>query len=289
MVAVDYTATVEGRPMADLSEKAKGLATGSDFWVIANEEYSFLPAFGPQLVGLKVGDAKDISVTFDGQSPIEELRGRTGVFAAKVKKIRARQRPAMDEALFKSLAVKDEAELRETFRALLKREAESQEHSRRRNQMIGSLLKSASLEVPESETSSESHRIVYEMVEENTRRGVPEQEIRDNIAKISESAKSAAQERLKLRYLLKRIAREEKIEVIDAEVAALMNAHAQRAGAPSVKEWMQRSHLKEKEVRDGLRQDLLTSKTIDFLLSHAKLSGDGAAEAAEATKEEAKA
>jgi hypothetical protein len=72
----------------------------------------------------------------------------------------------------------------------------------------------------------ESHRIVYEMVEENTRRGVPEQEIRDNIAKISESAKTAAKDRLKLRYLLKRIAREEKIEVTDAEVAALMNAHA---------------------------------------------------------------
>jgi hypothetical protein len=58
--------------------------------VIANEEYSFLPAFGPQLVGLKIGDAKDVSVAFDGQSPIEELRGKTAVFAATVKKIRAR-------------------------------------------------------------------------------------------------------------------------------------------------------------------------------------------------------
>ena len=282
MVAVDYTATVDGRPMAEVSEKAKGLAAGTDFWVIANEEYSFLPGFGTQLVGLKVGDAKEVTVAFDAQSPIEELRGKTGLFAVKVKKIRARQRPAMDEALFKSLAVKDEAELRDTFRNLLKREAESQEHSRRRGQLIQGLLKSAELDVPESEASSESHRIVYEMVEENTRRGVPEQEIRDNIAKISESAKSAAQDRLKLRYLLKRIAREEKIEVADAEVSALMNAHAQRAGAASVKEWMQRSRLKEKEVRGGLRDDLLTSKTIDFLLENAKLSGDGANEEAKA-------
>jgi trigger factor len=284
MVAVDYTATVDGRPMAEISEKAKSLAAGSDFWVIANEEYSFLPAFGPQLVGLQVGESKEISVAFDAQAPIEELRGKTGVFAATVKKIRTRQKPPLDEALFKSLAVKDEAELRETFRALLKREAESQENSRRRNQLIESLLKGAALEVPESEAHSESHRIVYEMVEENTRRGVPEQEIRDNIAKISESAKGAAQERLKLRYLLKRIAREEQIEVTEAEVAALMNAHALRAGAPSAKEWLQRSNLKEKEVRAGLRQDLLTSKTIDFLLANAKLSGEGAAAAAQEEK-----
>ena len=212
-------------------------------------------------------------------SPIEELKGKTGVFAAKVKKIRAKAKPAMSEELFKSLQVKDEAELRETFKGMLKGEATRHETSRRRNQLIEALLKSAAVEVPETAAAEESHRIVYEMVEENTRRGVPEQEIRENIGKISESAKAAANDRLKLKYLLKRIAREEKLEVTDAEVGSLMSAHAMRAGAKSAKEWLQRAKLKEKDVRDGLRQDLLTSKTIDLLLAHAKLSGEGAAEA----------
>ena len=278
MVAVDYTATVDGKPMAEVSEKAKGLAAGTDFWVIANEEYSFLPAFGPQLVGLKVGDAKDISVTFDGQSPIAELRGQTAVFAATVKKIRARTKPALNEELFKQLGVKDEADLRATFRNMLQGEADRQEMARRRNLLIESLMKNAVLDVPESEEHEESHRIVYEMVEENTRRGVPEQEIRDNIAKISESAKTAAKDRVKLRYLLKRIAREEKIEATDAEVTALLNAHAMRSGAKSAKEWLQKAKLKETEVRKGLRADLLTTKTIDALMGHAKLTGAGAGE-----------
>ncbi len=277
MVAVDYAATVDGKPMAEISEKAKGLAAGADFWVIANEEYSFLPAFGPQLVGMKIGDAKDVPVTFDNQSPIEELRGRTAVFAATVKKIRARTKPAMNEELFKSLGVKDEAELRATFKTMLQGEADRQEMSRRRNHLIDALMKNATLDVPESEEHEESHKIVYEMVEENTRRGVPEQEIRDNLAKISESAKTAAKDRVKLRYLLKRIAREEKIEVADAEVAAVMNQYAARSGAKSVKEWMQKAKLKEGEVRKGLRADLLTTKTIDALMGHAKLTGDGAA------------
>ena len=278
MVAVDYTATVDGKPMAEISDKAKGLAAGADFWVIANEEYSFLPAFGPQLVGLKIGDAKDVSVTFDGQSPIEELRGKTAVFASTVKKIRARTKPALNEELFKQLGAKDEADLRATFKNMLQGEADRQEMSRRRNLLIESLMKSAVLDVPESEEHDESHRIVYEMVEENTRRGVPEQEIRDNIGKISESAKKAAQDRLKLRYLLKRIAREEKIEVAEPEVAALLAQYAARSGAKSVKEWLQKAKLKEAEVRKGLRADLLTTKTIDALMGHAKLTGAGAAQ-----------
>lgn len=279
MVAVDYTATVDGKPMADLSDKAKSLAEGKDFWVIANEEYSFLPAFGPQLVGLKIGEAKDISVEFDDTAPIEELRGKTGVFASTVKNIRERVLPPMDEEFFKSVQVKDETELRETFRGLLKKEADGQETSRRRNQLIEALLKTVSFEVPESEVDSESQRIVYEMVQENTKRGIAEEEIRKNLSKISESAKTAAKDRLKLRYLLKRIAREEKLDTTDAEVTSLLNAHAMRSGAPSAKEWLKKANLKEKEVRSSLRQDLMTSKTIDVLMAAANLSGDGVTEA----------
>ncbi len=287
MVAVDYTATVDGKPMADVSDKAKSLATGSDFWVIANEQYSFLPAFGPQLVGMKIGDAKDISVEFDDTAPIEELRGKTGVFASTVKNVRERVLPPMDEDFFKSVQVKDEAELRETFRGLLQNEAEGQETSRRRNQLIESLIKAAKFDVPESETDSESQRIVYEMVQENTKRGIPEAEIRENLSKISESAKTSAKDRVKLRYLLKNIAHEEKIDATDAEVTSLIQAHAMRSGSPSVKEWMKKANLKEKEVRSSIRQDLITSKTIDLMLAAAELSGDGAAEEKPAKKKAA--
>jgi len=289
MVAVDYTATVDGKPMADLSEKAKSMATGTDFWVIANEEYSFLPAFGPQLVGLKIGDSKEISVEFNDQAPIEELRGKTGVFASTVKNIRERVLPPMDEAFFKSVQVKDEAELRETFSGLLKKEADGQEMSSRRDQLIGALLKAVSFDVAESEIESESQKIVYEMVQENTRRGIPETEIRENLAKISESAKTAAKDRLKIRYLLKRIAKEEKLSITDAEVSSLMNAHAMRSGSPTAKDWLKKANLKEKEVRSSLRGDLLTSKTIDFLMMAAKLTGSGAEEEkAESKKAEPK-
>ncbi len=287
MVAVDYTAAVDGQPMAEISEKAKSLAAGTDFWVIANEEYSFLPGFGPQLVGLNAGDAKAISVAFDAQAPIAELRGKTGVFQTTVKKIRAKTKAALDEEFFKSVGVKDEAELRETFKKMLLAEAERHEHARRRNQLIETLMKQANVDVPESEAHEESHRIVYEMVEENSRRGVPEQQIRDNLAKISESAQGAAKERLKLRYLLKRIAREEQIAVTDAEVTALLNAHAARSGAKSAKEWLQQAKLKEAEVRKGLRADLLTTKTIDALMGHVKWTGDGAGAAQKETEAKA--
>jgi len=61
-------------------------------------------------------------------------------------------------------------------------------------------------------------------------------------------------------------------------VAALLAQYAARSGAKSVKEWLQKAKLKEAEVRKGLRADLLTTKTIDALMGHAKLTGAGAAQ-----------
>lgn len=281
MVAVDYAATVDGKPMGEYSEKAKSLAEGKDFWVIANDEYSFLPGYGPQLAGMKVGDKKDVEVAFGDEFPIEELRGKKAVFATEAKKLRARAKPAMDEAFFKSMGVKDEAELRATFRGMLEREAETRERGRRRDQLLDALLKAAEVEVPETEVKAESNRIVYDMVDDNVRRGVSEEQIRENIGKITESAQAAAKDRVKLRHLLKRIAREEKIGATDAEVSGLMASHAMRAGHRTAKDWIRAGKLKERELRAGLKQDLLTSKTVDFLLANAKLTGEGAGAAQE--------
>ena len=192
----------------------------------------------------------------------------------------------MNAELFEMMKVKDEPELRESFQGMLEREAQSQEDARRRDQVLGAVMKATTIEVPESETRRESNSMVYEMVQENMRRGVSEKEIRDNISKITESAQAAAQGRVKLRYLLERIAREEKITVADAEVSGLMAAQAMRSGHRTAKAWLQATKLKEKDVRSSLKQDLMTSKTIDFLLANAKLTGEGAK--APAQKEEAK-
>ena len=276
MVAVDYTATVDGRPMAEFSEKAKSLAVASDFWVIANDEYSFLPGFGPQLVGMKLGETKDVGVTFDEQSPIEDLRGKTATFSATAKKIRARAKAPIDESLFTALHVKDEAEMRETFRGALAHEAETQERQRRRDQLVGELLRRSDFDVPESEVQSESNRLVYDMVDDNMRRGVPEQEIRDNVAKITESAKTAARDRVKLRHLVKRIAAEEKLQATDAEVSHLLAMQSIRSGFRNAKAWLKAAKLDEAKVRSGMKRDLVATKVIDFALAEAKLTGEGA-------------
>ncbi len=285
MAAVDYTATVDGQPLAEFSEKAKELATATDYWVMVNEEYSFLPGFGPQLAGMKVGDFKAVEVVFDeARSPIEDLKGKTVVFQTTVKKIKARIPRAMDEEFFKSMGVADEEGLRKAFRDMLQHEAEMEEQKRRRNDLLDVLFKRVEMELPESEVASETNQVVYEIVDSNARRGVPEQQIREKLEEITASAGATAQSRLKMRYILQRIARAENIAAADAEITRRMEQYAYYAGAKTIAEWLKRTRRKEKAVRDDLRIDLTNSKVVDFLMAEAKLTGEGAVEAPEEKK-----
>lgn len=285
MVAVDYVATVDRQPMGEFAEKAKELSADMDFWVMVNEEFSFLPGFAAQLVGLKVGDSKAIDVSFDAASaPVEELKGKTAVFQTTVKKIKVRTPRAMDAEFFKSMGVTNEAELRDTFRGLLEGEAHREEIKRRRDELLGKLLKLVQFDLPESQVQEETLQVVYEVVGENSRRGVPEEEIRKQLDQIEKSAAVTAKERLKVRFLFERIAAQEHITVTETEVTKRLSNLAQYSGAKDIAAWLQTMNQKEKDVRQNVRRDILNAKVIEFLMEAATLVGAGAEPVAEETK-----
>ncbi len=280
VVAVDYTGTLDGAVPEDLSAEMKDLISATDRWVVANEEDSFLPEFGPQLVGAKVGETRDITIQFGPDAYPDALRGKRGIFTTTVKKIRRRKLPVLDEAFFQNHGVKDEAELRGVFRSVLRNEAEAQEQRRRKELVESQLLqKVADLDLPESEEYETHNNLIYSIVNENLQRGVKEQEIRDNLDKISTSAKEAARNQLKLRYLLQRIAVEEGVTVANAEVENVLMRYALRA-RKTVKEFIRTEKLNETKLRRDIRNNLRNEKVLYAVLGHAQLTGPGAMAAA---------
>lgn len=275
MIAVDYTATIDGHPLDEGLEKAKSLASAKDFFVIADEEYSFLPGFGTALVGLAPGAAKDIDITFPDTFPIEELRGKTARFAVTVKKIRTRTPRVIDEAFCKEAGVKDEAEFRERIRSSLESRAVESEENRLQEIIRDSLLSGSTFDLPAAELESEKNRIVYNLVEENARRGVPESAIRGGIEQITASAATTAERQLRLRYIFRAIARDDHINVSSAEVDRWL-----RGASPDPAAWLKQAAKREKttetEVRAEIRRMILLSKVENRLFELAAWSGDGA-------------
>ena len=72
---IDYTSTVEGKPTGEFLGKSAGYLSGREgFWVRLDEK-AFLPGFTAQLVGMNVGDSREITVTLPEDFPVEGLRG----------------------------------------------------------------------------------------------------------------------------------------------------------------------------------------------------------------------
>ena len=280
LVQIDYTATSGGKSLADLGPKAKSLAEHKDFWVMTDEEYSFIPGFGPQLVGLKSGDAKTVEITFPADAAIEELRSVPASFAVTVKKVRSHAPAELDEKFFASFQVKDEAELRSTIRTSLERAAQRDERARVRDAAIEALLaKAGPVECSAAETERETNRLVYDLAAQNLRNGVSEKDLRDQLPRITEEARKAAGRSLSARHLLDAVAKAEEITVNDAAVDMEERIEAYAAGAASVKALAKAHGISPETLRERTRERIRQRLAIDAILRNAAWSGDGAEDA----------
>ncbi len=267
LVQVDYEGVCDGKPIEDISPQTKGLGSRTDFWVMADEQ-AFIPEFADGLIGTKIGDKKQIFVKFGAELKIPELAGREASYFVTVKGIREKILPELDAELLKSFQVETEQALRDRIRADLVRAAESREEDRRRSEIVKHLLEKTKIEVPESLLEEETRNIIQDIVRENTARGVQREMLEEKKDEIYQAANRNASDRVRIQFILDRIAQEEKIEVSDEDFAGHLRDMAARYGMP---EPALRAELERREALDNIRREYRRSRTLGLLLERATI------------------
>jgi trigger factor len=263
-VVISYTATVDGAPLKELVSEHAILAEATDFGLILDKEYSFLPEFADQLLGIKAGEARSVTVSFDDQFVEKALAGKQAVYAVTVSAVEVKKLPELDAAFIKGLGVEDEASLRTRIRADLARMNGEKEQRRVQDAICKQLLEQTPMSVPESELQRRTSDEVYDLVEYNSNRGVDREAIEGNREQIFSAAAKVAEDKLKIRYALLRIAREEKLEVTDAEIQARIRLLALQARKDPEK--LKNDLVKNNRI-GALREDMLASKALALLES----------------------
>lgn len=271
LVQIDYEGQCDGKPLAALGKHVTGLGQGKDFWVMADEN-AFLPGFETGLLDLSVGAQKAITVNFPADFKVQELTGKTAVYQVQVKAVREKRRPALDAELLKKAGVESEADLRGKLKESLQDEAKRSEKLRLKEEIVKHLLAKTSLDLPETLVQEEARNLFASMVRQNLTRGVSREQVEEKRADLLTAAASTAAEKVKVGYILHRIAEEEKIAVEDAEVDKFVETLAERYRMPSAE---LRKELEEKKELDSIRHQVRIDKTLDFLLAHAKLNEEG--------------
>ena len=216
VAVVNYTGTVDGQPITTLAPTAKGLTEQKNFWVELKPG-SFIPGFGEQLIGAKAGDKRTVNVDFPADFVTKELVGKKGVYEVEVVEVKEKVLPAVDDALAKSFGADDLEKLKAGVRADLENELKHSQAKSVRGQIVKGLMDRVNFELPESAVANETRNVVYDLVRENTKRGVARDLIESQKDQIYSIAADNAKGRVKLAFLVQRIAEQEKISVTQEE------------------------------------------------------------------------
>lgn len=228
MVQVDFEGTCEGKAFSELSAKAASLGAAKDFWIISDTENEFLPGFAAGIAGSTPGEERDVTVTFPAGFIEPSVAGKTAQYHVKIKALREKRLPEIDAEFVKSLGVESIDNLRQRIREDLQQVRGDNERARLEGEIVRQLLQATKLDIPDSLLQDETQQAVYDLVRSNTNRGVGKDEIETNKEKIIETASQSAAERIKVRYILRRIADAEKIVATENEIGERIVQMAQR-------------------------------------------------------------
>ena len=267
IAVVNYTGTCDGKPITDIAPTAKRLAEQKNFWVDIGPE-AFLPGFAEALTGAKAGDKRAVSVDFPADFVAKELAGRKGIFEIEVVEIKEKILPAVDDAFARLYDAENLEKLRAGVRRDLENELKYSQARSIRTQVIRGLLARVNFDLPETAVAQETRNAVYDIVRQNTKRGVTREMIEQQKEEIYSAATYNAKERVKLAFLIQRIAEKENLQVSQEEILK----HAQ--GLAALYQIPFEKFLKDLQKRNGLPElyeQILHEKVLDMLEKNAAI------------------
>ena len=267
VVVVNYTGTSEGKPLSEIAPTAKGLTEQKNFWVDIKPD-AFIPGFSEQLVGAQAGDKRTVNVDFPADFVTRDLAGRKGVYEVEVVEVKEKVLPLLDDALAKNYGAENLEKLREGVKRDLENELKYKLSRDVRGQLVQALLGKVNFELPETPLAQETRNVVYNIVQENARRGIPRDLIEKEKDQIYAASANTAKDRVKLSFLVQRIAEKEEIKVSQDEVLQRANTLAATYQIPLEK------FIKDLQKRNGiveLYDQVAHEKVMQFLENNAKI------------------
>ncbi len=255
-VIIDFVGTIDGVEFEGGKGENFELKLGSG---------QFIPGFEAQLVGKNAEDEVEVEVTFPEDYHAEDLAGKPAVFKTKIHEVKEEILPEIDDEFASDVSEFETLEeYKKDLEVKLQKNAADTDESIMKDRALEALFNANQIDTPESMINSELDNMVAEMNQQLSYQGISINDYLQWMGKTVEELKAESREdavkRVNTRILLKNIARMEKLEATEEEIAEEMKKFGEQVGADidQVKEML----------GDNVRyfgEDLETKKAIDFV------------------------
>jgi len=267
-IVVNFTGTIDDKPITDLIKVARGLTEQKNFWLHKTQN-PLIPGTVEALIGSSKGDKKTVTVTIPDDFVYEEIVGKEAKYEIEVVQVKEKSLPELDDKFAKGFGAESMDKLREGVENDLKNELEYSKKKSIRNQCVDKLLGAVNCDLPETIVNEATRAAVHNIVQQNHQRGVGKEIIEENKDKIYANAKTDAEVRVKANYILSKIAEKEGIKVTDKELSRQVAA---MAAQQKVKPQKLAQQLKDNGTIYQVQEEIMNAKVIDLLEEKAKVT-----------------
>ena len=233
---------------------------------------TFIDNFEDQLVGLAVGDKKEVNVTFPESYGKEELNGKAAMFEVEIKSIKVKELPELDDEFAKEVAaVESFDELKENLKKTLEKNNDEKAEREFEEAVITAVIEGAKMDVPEVMVEKEIDAMMKDLEGRLKYQGLSLDQYMEftgnTVEKMREFMKENAERKVKADLVLDAVAKAENIEATDEQI----NARALELGkiyGPKDPEKMAKILAKTQKVM--IEKDIVIENTLKFIKENCK-------------------
>ena len=231
---------------------------------------SFIPGFEDQLIGAKIGEEKEVNVTFPEEYHAKELAGKAATFKCTIRSIKQKELPALDDELAKKVSKFETLEeLKADVRKNLEENAERKAENDQKSAAIEMATNNITVDIPAVMIDNRVEGMIREMAMRLEQQGMSFdaylQYAGTDINKIREDYRETAEKNVRTDLMLEEVAKAEDIKVeakdLDAEVAGMAAAYG------ATPQQVQKI-IKEQGRINDLAATVLRKKTAQFIIDN---------------------
>ena len=227
-VIIDYSGSVDGVKFDGGTAEEQTLDLGSGM---------FIPGFEEQVVGMKAGEEKDITVTFPEQYHAADLAGKEAVFAVRLQETKQKELPELDDEFAQDISEFDTlAEYRESVMKDLVEQNEKNIEIAKENALIETIVEASNVDIPACMIDNQINYQIQDMANSLMYQGIDLDTYMNYIGTtlddMKEQMKPGAEKQVKTQLVMQAVLEAEKIEAEYDDIKEFFAPRAEKEEKP---------------------------------------------------------
>ena len=228
--------------------------------------HSFIDTFEEQIIGMNIGDEKEINVTFPEEYHVDELKGKPAMFNVSVKEIKEKQLPELNDEFAQDVSDFDTlAEYKDDLKNKIADRKSREAKAKQEDEAIAKIIEDSKMDIPDAMVDTQVNRMVEDFAQRLQQQGLSVEQYFQYTGmtadKIMDEMKPEAVKRIQSRLVLEAVVKAENIETSEEDFEAELKkmAEAYKMELDQIKEFM--GDYEKKQIKE----DLAIQKAIEVI------------------------